>query len=223
MDSGNARALIENGQSSLSALETWIVGRYRLTGNSTINPAPITGSGVMADPLAFLSAPSTAGMPVRGTNLTVDSDTTLQPGIYEGGITVSENASVTRAPGTYALQGGGLTVEDESSVQGQEVVVAFGPGSTGCGGLKVAGGSTLSLSAPAPASANPYGGVAVYMNRACASIGAQVTGVLSSATLRGVLYAPKGELSLNGAASMTVGAVVADTITLNQGATLKTE
>jgi len=29
VDSGNARALIKNGQSSLTALETWIVGRYR--------------------------------------------------------------------------------------------------------------------------------------------------------------------------------------------------
>ena len=223
VDSSNDRAVIGNGQSTLTALETWIVGRYRLTGDSTINPAPITGSGVMIDPFAFLSAPSAVGMELRGNNLSVDADTTLQPGIYAGGITVSEDANVTFAPGTYVLQGGGLTVEGQSSVQGEDVVLSFGPGSSGCGDLKVAGGSTLSLSAAAPTSTNPYGGVVVYMDRACESSGAQITGVSSSATLSGALYAPHGELSLNGAASMTVGAVVADTITLNQGATLKTE
>ncbi len=61
------------------------------------------------------------------------------------------------------------------------------------------------------------------MDRGCGAIGAQVTGTASSATLRGALYAPNTELSLNGASSMSVGSVVADTITLNQGATLKTE
>ena len=45
----------------------------------------------------------------------------LRPGVYCGGITVSNNASVTFNPGVYILLGGGLDVSNNGSLTGQNV------------------------------------------------------------------------------------------------------
>jgi len=226
IDSRHTAALTENGKSRFTALETLIVGGYRLIGSSTITSQPITGAGVMADPFAFLAAPSTSGMTVQGTNLVVNRTTTLQPGIYIGGITISGKAQVTLAPGTYVLQGGGLTLEDQSSVRGNGVLVAFKSSSTTsavCGGLRVTGGSTLGLTASSATTANPYGGINVYADRACGAVGVAITGNANSMTLGGALYIPNGAFTISGTSATTVGASISDTLVLNQGATLKAQ
>ena len=53
---------------------------------------------------------------------TVDSlTTTLQPGVYCGGLTIKGNANVTFAPGEYIIKDGKFFVDSNSKVSGQGV------------------------------------------------------------------------------------------------------
>jgi Flp pilus assembly protein TadG len=123
VNSNNAQAMYNSGGSSiLSASEYDIVGNY--SWNGTLSPSPNTGAPTMPDPLKNLAAPSpcsatggcdSAGCAKNSKVLVINTDTTLSPGTYCGGIFV-KNATVTFSPGTYTLVGGGIGTQDTNSI-----------------------------------------------------------------------------------------------------------
>ncbi|MCX7643191.1 MAG: pilus assembly protein TadG-related protein, partial [Armatimonadetes bacterium] len=116
-------ALFVQGNASVTAQEISIVGNYRLQGNASVTPTPLTGQSPIPDPLASLPPPPTAGLPVYpGRTIGGNDSVVLQPGIYLGPIRVEGNASVILQPGTYILRGG-LLVSGNSSVRGNGVLI----------------------------------------------------------------------------------------------------
>ena len=75
----------------------------------------------------------------------VKVDSVLQPGVYKGGILVTAGANVTFAPGNYILDGGGLSLKGNSSIEGDGVGFYLKGANAS---VDLSGGSSVDPSAP---------------------------------------------------------------------------
>jgi hypothetical protein len=112
---GSDWAVTRNGQAStvtmLNGSVIEIVGRADPTA-MTIIPAPIENSIYLLDPLRFINDVNLAALPVRSASRLILNNTnrTLDPGIYVGGIELRNRSQIYMRPGIYVLQGGGINV-----------------------------------------------------------------------------------------------------------------
>ncbi len=92
-----------NSGSSSSGAQYYVSGS---SANSygTVSPATVFGAPTLADPLAYVAAP-TVGPSCDHINYSVTSSATLQPGVYCGGLTVTTTAAVSFAAGMYDILG----------------------------------------------------------------------------------------------------------------------
>lgn len=199
VESNNASAIVGIGNGQLSAPQFDVVGS---PGTSIIGNASIQGTvegnlPSTPDPLAALPAPpiQAAGSPFNhGAVKATDQDQiTLSPGTYQGGISVSGNATVTLQPGVYVLDGGGLTVTGQGRIVGQGVTI-YTTGQNGVfDGINVYGRGSLQISAP---TTGAYQGIAIFQDRAgAAPIEITDEGKVS---LTGDLYAPAATVRISG-------------------------
>lgn len=192
-------ALFAQGNASVIAQQILIVGNYRLQGNASVTPTPLTGQTPSPDPLASLPPPSTTGLPVfPGRTIGGNDSATLQPGIYTGQIKVEGNATVTLLPGIYILRGG-LLVSGNGVVRGDGVLL-YNEG----GRIEVQGNGRLILSAP---TSGTYEGIAIFQP-------ASNTQPLwfsgnSDFQVSGAVYAPRAMLHFEGNANLADSMIVA--------------
>ncbi len=132
VDSNSKTALTESGTAQIKAGGIQVVGGVSKSGNATLSPAAATGVAVVADPLAGLAVPTvTPGAPYTGAliseSLSGNSTGSIGLGLYSQ-ISVSGNASLKLASGTYIVQGGGVTLSGNASVScpGVTFIVAGG-------------------------------------------------------------------------------------------------
>ena len=91
------------------------------------------------------------------TDKTVSAATeTLQPGIYCGGLTVTNGATVTLSPGTFIFRDGPLVVDGASSFKGTDVSIYMKGLNAN---LTFATASTIHLTA---AKSGPLSGILIY-------------------------------------------------------------
>jgi hypothetical protein len=154
---GNAATLTFNNGASAK-----IVGNY-VQGTLNINPPPQTNQPYVADSLTTLPAVSSYSLPTRqSSKLVLNGGTTsLQPGIYTGGIQLKSTAVVLLQPGIYVIDGGGLDLGSQSSVFSVNSGVTSGVtvanwasncGATTCGVLIYSKGTASGASAMGPIS-----------------------------------------------------------------------
>ena len=95
-------------------------------GGGDILPLPQEGGPPVVDPLGdLLTSNQLPSPPVLRSNtaLPINTDTTLQPGIYTS-VTVSDGAALTLEEGVYVFRAtAGLTIEDDSTVSGDGVTI----------------------------------------------------------------------------------------------------
>jgi hypothetical protein len=129
VDSSDPAAMYNSGNSVVNATSYSIVGGVDWHG--TISPTPVTGVSPFPDPLRRLQPPSppcsvttgcaAASCPNNSHPFVVNSDMTLSPGTYCGGIYV-RNGTATFSPGRYVLVGGGIGTQDSNShIRGDSV------------------------------------------------------------------------------------------------------
>jgi hypothetical protein len=102
-----------------------VVGGVTTTGSGRLIPPPTTGTSPTPDPLAALPTPDTLPTPPPCCfgRLTVSSDRTLTPGVYES-ITVTDDATLTLTPGVYVLtELPGLALLENAKVQGTSITL----------------------------------------------------------------------------------------------------
>ena len=118
-------------------------GKARTAG-ATVTPDPVTDCPAMADPLRSRTPPSDT---TCRFNKTVISSVvqTLQPGVYCGGLKITNGADVTLASGVYIIKDGPLIVDKGAILRGANVGFYLS-GTTS--NLTFAADSTISLSAP---------------------------------------------------------------------------
>jgi ELWxxDGT repeat protein len=198
--SSSSAALSAAGNAQIHAAVIDVTGGSQKAGAATINPAPITGLSVH-DPLAGLAGPNPACLTAYGAVNLTSGARTICPGIYSQ-IAVSGKASLTLNPGTYIIEGGGLTVTGNANISGAGVTLYNAgsnyPNSGGnFGGITFSGNGTFNLSAP---TTGPYAGILIFQSR-------QNTRALSfsgsaMAGLTGTIYAANALLSMSGNSSL---------------------
>jgi Flp pilus assembly protein TadG len=206
VDSSSSSAVTVSG--ALQAPVVNIVGGY--TG-------PITGTvktGIIAvnDPLAYVQPPAVGAC--DRVNYSISSGAvTLNPGVYCGGITISNNAQVTVNPGTYILAGGGLSVTGTGALKGTGVTFynttkpgyAYKP-------VYTQDQANLMLSAP---TSGPLAGMLFFQDRTIKSTALNVIG--GGGGLEGALYFPTTKMSWSSQQSQAVRytIIVADTFSID--------
>jgi hypothetical protein len=119
----DAAILSDSGDAIADQID--VVGGVATTGSGTFVPPPTTGAPPTPDPLAALPTPDTLPTPPPCCfgRLTVSSDRTLTPGVYES-ITVTDDATLTLTPGVYILtELPGLAILERAKVQGTAITL----------------------------------------------------------------------------------------------------
>jgi ELWxxDGT repeat protein len=214
VDSNSSSALSASGNTSISGTSIQIVGGYHTSGNVTFHPAPVTGAAFVPDPLASLPTPSPTGLTNFGAvNIAGNNTATLNPGIYtqiqaSGNASLTLNAGPGGTPGIYIIEGGGLTVTGNASVNGNNIFIyntgSNYPFSGGTfGGIALSGNGAFHLSAP---TTGTYGGILIFQSRAntrALSLSGNAAGGIN-----GTIYAANALLSLSGNAHLNAPLVV---------------
>jgi hypothetical protein len=141
------------------------------------------------------------------------SGSTLQPGVYEGGISISGSRNVTLLPGIYVMRGGGFSVTGSAIVSGSEVVIfnttsAYPAAGGSCAGISFGDSARATLSAP---TSGDYRGMVVYQDESCAA-GMTWSGS-SISSLTGTTYVPMAAVSATGSAVFELTQLIADQLT----------
>ena len=198
------------GGGVVQASEINVVGGAVVANNATVSPAPVTGASPVQDPLASLPSPTYGGCDY--TNFQPGGGTiNLSPGVYCGGIKVTYQAVLNFSPGTYVLNGGGMTItSNNATLNGSGVTFyntsngyAFAP-------IVISSGSSVNFTAP---TSGTYKGIMMVQDRNVGSSATSAIGGGSNQTYTGTIYMPSGNLSYTGGSStnsLTVALVVKD-------------
>ena len=91
-----------------------------ISGKANFVKPPTTDCPQIADPLAGRQPPTIGACDFNKTEIK-GGTRTLRPGVYCGGLKITNSATVTLAPGIYIVQGGKLTVDRGASLEGEDV------------------------------------------------------------------------------------------------------
>lgn len=184
-----------------------IVGQARLDGTSSVSGTLKTGVAVQADPFASLPSLSTTGMTTRSSHeMSLSQDTTLSPGIYNGGIEVEAQANVKLNPGIYVIKNGEVKVGASGSLQGDGVLLYF-IGSR-CTSFDASGAGTVRLTGM---TSGTYSGLVMVSDRDSSwDMKIENSGTVS---LSGAIYLPGTDIVVSGNSSLSgLSRIVASTL-----------
>jgi Matrixin len=220
VESNSKTAVTAGGTSQVAAAGIQVVGGVQKSSGATLSPTPITGVASFADPLTFLSGPSTAGLTNYGSASYSSGAHTLQPGIYSQ-ISVSGTATVTLSGGMYIIEGGGVTVTDKASITGAGVTIyntgSNYPNSGGSyGGITLSGSGSFNVTPAVTAAGGAYPGIVIYQSRS--NTRAVALSGNAGGGLTGMVYAPAAPVVISGNASLNA-AMVADRLQVSGNGT----
>jgi hypothetical protein len=140
---------------------------------------------------------------------------TIFPGVYQGGIRMS-GGSLTMLPGTYYIDGGGITTTGSAAISGSNVFIYNG-GST-VGPIKMSGYSSITLTPP---TTGTYAGLSLFQDRT-STADIRLTGS-SGLRITGGIYAAKASVTLTGSSSTNINGsfLIADSATLTGTGTIQ--
>lgn len=215
-DSTDSNAMYLNGAVNWNGPSNVVGGFAEKGGSATINPAPNTGVQPQSDPLAYLAAPAYGACDYTNFKLSGSGNTTINPGVYCGGINLVGSGTVTLNPGLYVLNGGGLSVGGSTTITGTGVTF-YNTGSTGhkYGGITITGSDNSSLTAP---TTGALAGILFFQDRTIANPDASsITGTSGEAFV-GALYFPTSALTFSGTSNGQYTILVADTVSFSGSA-----
>jgi Flp pilus assembly protein TadG len=219
VDSSNSDAASITGGASVTASAIDIVGGDAINNGGSTTPAPVTGVATVADPLASLPA-LTPGACLFSTMYSPPSNTTLAPGTYCGGITVSNGVTgVTFGAGNYIINGGGLTFGGGITTSGTGVMFYLTGTNATYASVDIANGVTVTFSAP---TSGIYQGILFFQNRSITSGNNATFAGGASMQLNGTLYFPTTDVSFsNGSGNTAYTAIVASQVSFTGGSNMK--
>ncbi len=217
-NSNSGSALTVSGGGTITAPFVGVVGGTNLNGGGS--SPPVSGIAAFGDPLAWVQAPST-GSCSSYNQKSINITTTLNPGLYCGGIKINSGANVTFNPGTYIIDGGGLTVLSSAVVNGSGVTFYLtgqnnkNSNPSSYAGINIAGSATVNLSAPCAGASGGIEGMLFFQDRSITTDMGSVINGGSNSTFAGAVYFPTTPLSYSGSSGSQYTLLVADTITIN--------
>ena len=200
----------KEGSGCLAATEYKVAGGYddSLNPGCALDPVPETGIAPADDPLASLPSPSYTNCVGGGPplNLNGSADCTVGVGVHCTNINVSTSGTVTFAPGIYIFDGASLTMNGSANVEGTGVTFYWSENGGVNDGFDIAGGATVSLSAP---TSGVYAGILMYQDRNTTADTVHKLNGGSAMVLDGIIYAPSTAVEFTGgfAALVSVAAI----------------
>lgn len=154
-NSSSSTGINIEGSARLLAREVHSAGGAAATGAAVIDPAAITGSLTLSDPLASITPPDeTAPCTVTTSQPIPTSSGTLNPGVYCAGLRIDGSRTVTMNPGIYTFLGN-VTFTGGSDITGHGVTLHL----AGDSRLLIDGGAAVSFTAPV---AGPTAGILIF-------------------------------------------------------------
>ena len=209
--SSASTAVVASGNANIAANEIDIEGSPGIGTHGNASVSALIESGLtpagdplLSDPFASLAAPTVPSTSFAATNIGGTTTETLQPGVYQGGISITGSASVTLTPGVYYLQGGGFSVSGNAYVTGDDVLIYNAP-QGGSDSVRVSGQVVVQLSGR-----SDYGGLAIYQDRA--STAPITIGGGASLAITGGIYAAGGQVQISGGAQVSLAGSATDGI-----------
>jgi hypothetical protein len=253
-DGGQSAIDINGNGAKLIAPRVYVSGTCTVSGGSMTSPL-VEGAVQIGDPLIDLPPPQLADQPAarcgvgqplltptgpnsKGCNFP-NGITTLDPGVYYGGWTISNNTTLQLRPGIYYMAGGGITL---SGANGNLDVISGDPDdarvmifNTDNGQGSCAGLNSFQAQGPLSFSANstfkakaldsgPYKGILLWQDgKGCQPDASVSLGGNGDVVIAGTIYAPKATVTVNGGATGTGSAsiqIISNQWVLSGGATL---
>ncbi len=188
-----ARGVVQPSQPAVLLLSPNASSALTVTGGSVVVDS--TAANPTADPLSYIPQPTTTSLTTQSSiPLSVSGGlTTLSPGVYNGGISISGSATVTLQsgpmPAVYYMQGGGFSVSENGNVTGNGVMI-YNDASGGSLSISSSGSVTLS-----PMTTGAYFGITLFQARtATAPVSISGNGTTN---ISGTIYAANAPLSLS--------------------------
>jgi Flp pilus assembly protein TadG len=190
---------------------------------SAYSPAPTTVTTTTSDPLASLALPDPSSLTVRSTSqLKIGSGTVnLQPGVYQGGISIN-GGTVNLASGIYYLEGGGMTIQgNNTKVTDNGAGVLFYNGETGgatnnpssVGSIQLKSGADVEIS---PMSTGTWQGINIFQDRSATA--AMTLSGGGNTYIKGMVYAPDSDATISGGSTIVPGtSFITKTLTISGG------
>lgn len=204
VNSTHSSAVVLSGAALIKSPSVKIAGDYRSTGAVIVDAKVETQAMPESDPFEKLPAPDRKGLTVRSGGF-MTGLVTLEPGVYQGPVTVGGLAKVQLKPGIYVFEKG-LEISAAAELKGEQVLLYLAGGE-----LKISGAALLKLS---PAASGEFEGVTIVQardntNRVHLS-GAGVTDI------KGAIYVPAASVELSGAFHLgEIGAIVVNRLQLS--------
>ena len=219
VNSTNSDAATIIGGANVTASVIDVVGGVAINNGGAATPAPVTGVAATADPFISLPALTPASCATHPTMYSPGSNTTLIPGTYCGGITVSNGATnVVFGAGDYIINGGGITFGGGATASGSGVMFYLTGTNATYASVTIANGVSVTFSGP---TSGPYLGVLFFQNRSITSSSAATFAGGASMQLTGSLYFPTTNVSFSNGSSVTGNtAIIADQISFTGGTTI---
>jgi len=195
------------------------VGGVQTNNGGSFAPGALTGKAPVPDPFASLPVPPLGTCAAHPTITNLTSGTTnLTPGTYCGGIALSNNPTVTFAPGNYIINGGGVTF-GAGTASGSGVMFYLTGTNATYRSMTITNGASVTLSAP---TSGAYLGVLFFQDRAIVS-GNNASLTDGTMQLTGSLYFPTTAVSFsNGISAQTSStAIIAKQVSFAGGANIK--
>lgn len=218
VDSTDGSGITISGGTTVSASKITVTGGASVTGGSTATPSPTTGAAAVADPLISLAAPTVGAC--DQTNYSPGYGTwTLNPGVYCGGISITNGATATFNPGTYIINGGNLNLVGGTTDTGTGVTFYMTGTNATYGGVNIGNGAIVTFSAP---TSGTYTGILFYQDRTITSSnGASFSGGVQMG-LTGTLYFPTTTVTYsNGSGTAGYVGIVANKVSFTGGTNIK--
>jgi len=221
----SAGSALNAGAGAVFGTSVAITGTYSGSCSSSEPSGCRTGVPPQPDPLAQLADPQFSGCDFGApTPVNVSGGVvTLNPGTYCNGISIGSGASVTFQPGVYILNGGGLSVSGNSTIQGTGVTFYnTEQGKYSYGPVNLTGGTLGFLNAP---TSGPTEGILFFQDRTITPKSSQSTNVIagsSNLNFNGTFYFPTTNLTFSGGGQVATNYTifVAKTIVVGGNTTL---
>ncbi len=223
VDSTSSTATIVNGSGTIQTEGLCGPGSYSISSSASVNPLP-TSCQSESDPLYPLPtnlAPTNVNAACDYNNSSYNKSTTISPGVYCGGITLTGSATVTFQPGVYILRDGPLQAQGSSVINATGGVAFYLSGATGVhvaeDAVTFSGNASVNITAP---STGPLAGIAFYQDHSAAtgSITNTINGSVA-ANIDGVLYFGNQNIVINGSSNTSdeypYTGVIGNTVTFN--------
>lgn len=109
------------GQDSAKLSAALICSAGGFSGTANFSPQPVTDCPVINDPLADRPAPADQPCTYKNKVLSGAGIVPLSPGVYCGGLTVTNGAMANLSPGIYVIKDGPLKITGAGTLQGTNV------------------------------------------------------------------------------------------------------